>query len=68
MSDETARKKRQSSTWLLTIYWSLLVSVALIMQGFIPYELPLNALVALATVVNGAYLAKRAVQANREGR
>ena len=63
---DKARSKMQSRTWLLTVYWSLLVSVALIMQGFVKYELPLNALVALATAVNVAYLGKRAVQVNRQ--
>ena len=55
-------KKFKSRTWLLSVFWSLMVPVAMIAQGFIEYELPLGQIVTLAGVVVGGFMAKRAVQ------
>jgi hypothetical protein len=63
----TLKEKMNSRTWILTIFWNLILLLSLVVTSFFKVELPLGEIVGLAGGVTMAYLAKRAVQEHKVG-
>ena len=56
------KKKLQSRTWLLTIFWNIVLILSLVLEVFTEKTLPTVQIVSFAGAITMAYLAKRAVQ------
>jgi len=60
--------KMKSRTWMLTVYWSLMVPVSIVVQIFVDIELPIGTIVGLAGAITTTYIGKRALQVNAEAK
>lgn len=66
-NDEIWNAKKLSRTWRLTVFWSVMVPVAMVAQVVlaslkVQVNLPIGEIVGLAGAVSAAYVGKRAVQ------
>ena len=67
------QKKKLSRTWRVVVYWLIMLPVAFIAQVILSFvgsgvELPLALIAGGTLTASGAYMAKRAVQANAEAK
>lgn len=56
------KDKMSSRTWIITIFWSIFMVAAFVLQAFTKLELPLGQIVTFTGTVTVAYLGKRSVQ------